>query len=367
VEDTDAGHHVAESTTEVDDRAEIVTTGVATPVVRPVWSGVFLWLALSVAYVGLAVTGLVVDLWVAVPLIVMLVIAQALETAVWVRRLLGLIAILLTLSAIGIGSQFLIWKDALDLGEDIHAETIISCVFIGSSLVLPCLLRGVRSRLFPPLGLNPSSSLHTTAAVIFVFTLMMVRWLFVVLSEEPGETILLDLRDPIVSLLTDVPLALAGVGFLMRRDLKQSLARLGFVPMTIREFVQTVFVAVLLVLAVVLFEFAEKAWFPELHALENRFPLEFADVSPFLGIPALSLAAGVGEEAIFRGALQPRFGIILTSLLFAALHFQYQLPGITLIFFIGVLLGIMRNRRSTTFTACVHMVYDVIAFSIPEF
>jgi membrane protease YdiL (CAAX protease family) len=35
----------------------------------------------------------------------------------------------------------------------------------------------------------------------------------------------------------------------------------------------------------------------------------------------LALASGVGEEAFFRGALQPRVGLVLASLLFGAAHF----------------------------------------------
>jgi CAAX protease family protein len=35
----------------------------------------------------------------------------------------------------------------------------------------------------------------------------------------------------------------------------------------------------------------------------------------------LALASGVGEEAFFRGALQPRVGLLLASALFAAVHF----------------------------------------------
>jgi membrane protease YdiL (CAAX protease family) len=34
----------------------------------------------------------------------------------------------------------------------------------------------------------------------------------------------------------------------------------------------------------------------------------------------VSVCAGVGEEILFRGALQPLFGIIITSLLFVAIH-----------------------------------------------
>ncbi len=38
----------------------------------------------------------------------------------------------------------------------------------------------------------------------------------------------------------------------------------------------------------------------------------------------LALASGVGEELLFRGAAQPALGIVLASLLFAAVHY---LPG----------------------------------------
>ena len=36
---------------------------------------------------------------------------------------------------------------------------------------------------------------------------------------------------------------------------------------------------------------------------------------------ALALVSGVGEEAFFRGALQPKLGLVATSLLFALAHF----------------------------------------------
>jgi membrane protease YdiL (CAAX protease family) len=36
---------------------------------------------------------------------------------------------------------------------------------------------------------------------------------------------------------------------------------------------------------------------------------------------ALALASGIGEEAFFRGAMQPHLGLVATSLLFALAHF----------------------------------------------
>jgi hypothetical protein len=46
-----------------------------------------------------------------------------------------------------------------------------------------------------------------------------------------------------------------------------------------------------------------------------------ADLSGFNPL-WFSLCAGVGEEMLFRGALQPLLGLWLTSLVFTALHYQ---------------------------------------------
>ena len=49
-----------------------------------------------------------------------------------------------------------------------------------------------------------------------------------------------------------------------------------------------------------------------------------AETLGFLSIPnalLLALASGLAEEMLFRGALQPRVGLILASVLFGAMHF----------------------------------------------
>jgi membrane protease YdiL (CAAX protease family) len=79
------------------------------------------------------------------------------------------------------------------------------------------------------------------------------------------------------------------------------------------------------------------------------------------------MSAGEGEEVLFRGALQPRLGIVLTAVLFGALHVQYQVPGMVVIVVIGLGLGIVKERTSTTFTALVHVLYDIGAFLLPDF
>jgi membrane protease YdiL (CAAX protease family) len=75
----------------------------------------------------------------------------------------------------------------------------------------------------------------------------------------------------------------------------------------------------------------------------------------------LALASGVGEELLFRGALQPVFGLWFTSILFAVAHVQYGLTPITLVVFIlGIALGYIRRRSNTTVAIFVHAGYNFV-------
>ncbi len=78
------------------------------------------------------------------------------------------------------------------------------------------------------------------------------------------------------------------------------------------------------------------------------------------GILTLGLAAALGEESIFRGALQPRFGLLLTTVLFALLHSQYGISVSTLlVLIVGLALGVVRTRFNTTTAMIVHAVYNM--------
>ena len=81
--------------------------------------------------------------------------------------------------------------------------------------------------------------------------------------------------------------------------------------------------------------------------------------SPF-GILTLGVAAAIGEETLFRGALLPRFGLVLSALLFALLHSNYGITVSTLfVFALGLVLGMVRIRYNTTTAMVVHAVYNM--------
>ena len=83
-------------------------------------------------------------------------------------------------------------------------------------------------------------------------------------------------------------------------------------------------------------------------------------------LPVILLVAGgaaIGEEIFIRGALQPIFGIGLTSAFFSLLHSQYLLtPTFVFIFFVGVVFGLVRRNVSTTAAMITHFVYNVVPF-----
>ncbi len=79
-----------------------------------------------------------------------------------------------------------------------------------------------------------------------------------------------------------------------------------------------------------------------------------------IGILTLGLAAALGEETLFRGALTPRFGILFSSLLFALVHSNYGITLSTLVvLLLGILLAVLRLRYNTTTAMATHAIYNM--------
>ncbi len=78
------------------------------------------------------------------------------------------------------------------------------------------------------------------------------------------------------------------------------------------------------------------------------------------GALAAAVSAGVGEELIWRGVVQPRYGLLPASVGFAAMHaFQYGLDGLLTVLAAGLVLGLVRWRFNTTVSAVTHTGYDL--------
>jgi membrane protease YdiL (CAAX protease family) len=322
------------------------------------------WLTFAALCLALEVMGVVDGLALPVPLIIALVLARAIGARLAIiagalRALaLGLV-VLCVLSAAAV----LRWRiGLLDMSPSALAVVLGG---LGGVFTIAA-WRRARAVLLRPFGLDPDSAVHLVSGLAFVLALLFTAVSFIDLQGEPPEPVPLGVGDTLVALVGDGALALAGVGFLQTRGLSATLARLAVRPIRPRALMAVVVIAAGFHGAVWVLERMESVFLPGLAALEDRFDYQFVGLPPVLGGVLLSIGVGVGEELLFRGAMQPRFGIVPTAILFAAFHVQYQLPGIVMIFLVGVGIGLIKNRTSTTFTAAVHVLYDIGAFLLPD-
>ena len=90
-----------------------------------------------------------------------------------------------------------------------------------------------------------------------------------------------------------------------------------------------------------------------------------APIASPLGILIVGLSAGIGEELLTRGLLQPRLGWLLPNLAFAAAHaFQYGADRIVVVFVIGCVQAYVRDRWNTTAAIITHATYDIVLLVI---
>jgi membrane protease YdiL (CAAX protease family) len=82
----------------------------------------------------------------------------------------------------------------------------------------------------------------------------------------------------------------------------------------------------------------------------------------------IGVGAGLGEETLFRGAVQPKLGIPATSVLFASMHVQYG-PSLLLVYLLVVSfgLGLLRKHINTTASFLAHAGYNTLGVLLAYF
>lgn len=166
--------------------------------------------------------------------------------------------------------------------------------------------------------------------------------------------------DVVLQQLAFTLLALSGTGIFVRRDLGGIQQRLGLQRPTLGQLAIGLLVIVLLLLIQgtvgAIWALLDPEQAAQLGNINEALLDGFDSVGEWL---ILALASGIGEEMLFRGALQPVFGLPVTALLFAVVHIQYGLTPITiLVFFLGLILGLVRRYTNTTVAIFVHFGYN---------
>ncbi len=324
--------------------------------------------------------------------------------AQWARKSRGaeitLIVVLLFLSLLAVGFGALVGLGLLlrtaqggaavqDQVLAVAAGTVAALVgLVGGGLCVPPLLKLTGSGT----GRDQRAEARNTGGwwsdppvffALWVFVQVLAYNVFSILTfalapEEIGSAIAeMGRLSPGSILITQVPyvaVALMGVGLFVRRDLRASLARLGYGRLSLAQLgVVALFVAgayALFLGTARLFSILQ----PDLHRTVGEIssslfdPTGLSPVSAVLFALLIGVGAGLGEETLFRGAVQPVLGIPLTSVLFASTHVQYG-PSLILgyIFLTSVGLGLLRRHINTSASFLAHSGYNTLGVLLTYF
>ena len=253
---------------------------------------------------------------------------------------------------------------------------------LGIGVAALVLLPAVRRALARILPIDPRSIVHAIALSVVGGSTVIALGQLIAVGGAPPMLELVESMPEVGTNTSDadellvmiygfvwtVPAALVAGGFPVVRSLRDTLRRLGMVWPTWRQVVGGVAVGVLLVGGATLLDAAiGQVWGYFGWARTDSAAFERllgAAISP-IGAVVVGVTAGVGEEMVVRGVLQPRLGILLSNLFFTALHaLQYGFDALLSVFVIGLILGIVRARSNTTTSSIVHGLYDFILVMI---
>lgn len=219
---------------------------------------------------------------------------------------------------------------------------------------------------------DPDSPVHVTAWVLMLLMISGVITNFVAGGGISGmaqsiETSGIELSDVAFENTLWILAATLGIGLFLRRTPQAALSRLGVRFPTMQDLTWGTGLGVLLFGLVIAVSIVwVQSVSPEELAQQTAASSQIAQSFNSLSLAfLLALIVSFGEEIFFRGAIQPVFGNVFTTIIFAALHTQYTLtPATILIIATSLALGWLRERYSTSASIIGHFVYNFIQLAL---
>jgi membrane protease YdiL (CAAX protease family) len=239
--------------------------------------------------------------------------------------------------------------------------TIIAVGFLGAAVAA----NPVRRRLAQVSTIEPTNPVHalalTLTVILFGGSVALVAFTDVLGSELSQPP--LNAADVIFSEAPLLILGLAGVGLFLRRDIRASAQRLGLVrPAWWHPVLALAAAGVFIVVAQLMLGLSYQLA-PQLsHHVDAASQHVFGDLSSSVaGVVLLAVVPGLCEDILFRGALQPRIGLVATALVFTSTHTEYGLSFVTLaVFVLAIGLGYVRKYTNTTTSMTCHVAYNLL-------
>lgn len=212
-----------------------------------------------------------------------------------------------------------------------------------------------------------ANPLHRAAALLVMAHL---AWSVRQLLLQRGEPNLLFFSAGLSGILLNLlmaatvylALSMLGAGWTLRRDLNGVLRRLGLRLPNRQDWLAGLACGLLIYVCATL----AASLLPTSASDPSSARLLFDIMKRSLPAALLmAILSSAGEEIFFRGALQPVFGILISSVLFALVHAHYGLsPELLILFFVSVGFGLARERFSTTAAIICHATYNFAPFLI---
>lgn len=246
------------------------------------------------------------------------------------------------------------------------SQVPLGIVIMGASAVValatwPPVLRRL-ARLLPLDPSNPVDALALALALLVIGVQFGFASFVDVLAADQAQPPL-GLADLVSEQLPLLVLAAVGVGLYIRRDGMVAAARLGLVrPRWWHIALGLAAAGIFIVVSGLLDSLAQSQTPAMAHQIQVTTDHLFGPLlqNP-LGVVAIAVLPGICEETLFRGAVQPRLGVVLTAVLFASIHTQYSLSFDTLaVFVIGIGLGLIRKYANTTTSCIAHATYNLV-------
>ncbi len=219
---------------------------------------------------------------------------------------------------------------------------------------------------------DPESPVHTAAVTFAVLFVLITIGQVVSLGGVEGLANSLSASTPsLVDVLLNQALwllaAAIGVGVGVRRTLPAALARLGLHrsspgDLAVGALTGIVLIGGLFVFTLVWIALTSPEQFAAQTAASSQLAAGFGSLpSAFL----LAIMVGIGEEVFFRGAVQPAFGNVATSIFFILLHTQYTLtPATFALFGASLAFGWLRDRFGTPAAISAHFVFNFVQLAL---
>jgi len=295
----------------------------------------------------------------------MVITANAAVGKSWAGHATGILAGLTAGGAFLVGALDLGGAGLVQAGPGGDQTGLDAGIMVSAAVAAVLAARTVRVRIARVLPIDPDSPVHAYALVLAVimFGTQLATILFVDVLAIDQTLPPLSIGDVLASETPFLIMALAGVGLYIRRNAAATAGRLGLVRPAWWQIALALAAAGSFFALVQGADWLSHMWTPGVASQVDKTTQHvFGGLNDPVGVAAIALLPGICEEILFRGALQPRLGLLVTAVLFTSIHTQYGLSFDALsVLIVAIGLGLIRKYTNTTTSSVCHVSYNLLA------